>query len=156
MEEKIKGRPGERWLLWFLLLFSLFFLYQSFRIPDLKSFSSSGAFPIFVCSILTLSTIRIMLRNQKKFLQPSSGLKSEMREAKIFVFPKTIIIYIGILVIYMIILEPLHFIGSAFIFLVISMIFLKGTTLRRVFFVAAGTIAAIYLIFQTLFKVILW
>jgi len=156
MEEKMKGRPGERWLLWFLLVFSVFFLYQSFRIPDLKSFSSSGAFPIFICSILALSTIRIMLRNRKKFLQPSSGLMNEMREARIFAFPKTIVIYIGILILYMIILEPLHFIGSSFVFLVISIIFLKGTTLRGVFFVAAGTIAAIYLIFQTLFKVILW
>ena len=156
MEEKIKGRPGEPWFLWFLLAFSLFFLYQALRIPGLKSLSSSGAFPIFICSILALSTIRVMLKNRKKYSPSTSGLKEEMRAVRNFVFPQTIVIYIGILVLYMLLLQPLHFIGSAFVFLVISMIFLKGTTFRRVFLIAAGTIAGIYLIFQTLFKVILW
>jgi putative tricarboxylic transport membrane protein len=156
MEEKIGRRPGEQWFLWFLLMFSLFFLHQSFRIPGLKSFSSSGAFPIFICTVLALSTIRVMLKNRKRFRSPSAGPREELKEALAFVFPKTIIIYVGILVLYMVMLQPLHFIGSSFIFLVISMLYLKGATLRRVFFIAAGTIAAIYLIFQTLFKVILW
>ncbi|HSB04136.1 MAG TPA: tripartite tricarboxylate transporter TctB family protein [Thermodesulfobacteriota bacterium] len=154
MEERMKGRPGERILLWFLLMFSLFALLQAFRISKLESLSSPGAFPIFICAVLVQSTIWMLWKNWNRY--SSFGFKEEIGQARVFVFPKTVFIYATILILYILLLAPLHFFVSSYLFLVGSFIFLKGTSIRRSFFVAAGMLAAIYLLFQYIFKVILW
>jgi putative tricarboxylic transport membrane protein len=156
MEEKRKQRPGERWLTWFLLGFGLFALSQSIRISGFQSLSSAGAFPIFVSSVLIFSVIFIMLKNRRKTIPVSSRIKEELALARVYVFPKMIVIYMLILFGYMFLLSPLHFLGSSFVFLIVSVIYLKGTSWRYVFFTAAGMVAGIYLVFQYLFKVILW
>jgi len=154
MEEKITRRPGERILIWFNLAFGIFVLTQALRIPRLESLSSSGAFPIFVSSILILSSIRILWKNRERY--SSFRLKEELGPARLFLFPKTIFIYIIVLILYIFSLTPLHFFVSSYLFLVGSFILLKGTKVWRSFFIAAGMLGAIYLIFQYIFKVILW
>lgn len=154
MEERIKQRPGERIFIWFLLALSVFALSQALRIPGLQTLSSSGAFPIFVCLILILSSIQILWKNRDRY--SSLKLKEELGAARLFVFPRTVLIYAIILVLYIFSLSPLHFFVSSYLFLVGSFIFLKGTSIWRSFFIAVGMLAGIYLFFQYIFKVILW
>ncbi len=154
MDEKIPDRPGERLFVWFLLAFSTFALTQAFRIPGLETVSSSGAFPIFVCSILILSSIHILWKNRDRY--SLLKLKEELGAARLFVFPRTVLIYAIILVLYIFSLSPLHFFVSSYLFLVGSFIYLKGTSIWRSFLIAIGMLAGIYLFFQYIFKVILW
>lgn len=154
MEDQIKQRPGERIFIWFLLAFGLFALTQAFRIPHLENLSSSGAFPIFICSILILTSIRILWKNRERYALFT--LREELGLGRRFVFPRTVLIYTLILVLYIFSLAPLHFFASCYLFLVGSFIFLKGTSIKYTFFVAAGMLVAIYLFFQYIFKVILW
>ncbi len=154
MEEKIAARPGERIFVWFLLTLSIFALTQAIRIPGLETLSSSGAFPIFVCSVLILSSLWILWKNRKRY--SLLKLKEEVAAARPFVFPRTVLIYAIILVLYIFSLSPLHFFVSSYLFLVGSFVFLKGTSIWRSFFVAIGILAGIYVFFQYIFKVILW
>lgn len=154
MEDKMTQTPGERILLWFLVAFSIFILIQALMLPNLASLSSPGAFPIFVISVMILSILRVLWKNRTRHSTFKIG--EEFVKAIPLVFPKTVAAYTAILILYIFLLYPLHFWVSSYLFLVGSFLFLKGANIFRSFFIAAGMLAAIYLLFQYLFRVILW
>ena len=154
MPEQVPQRPGERVFLWLLLVFGIFVLLAALMIPNLENLSSSGVFPIFVGSILILTTVRVLWHNRKRY----AGMtwREEWRRIPAFALPVTVIGYAGILLLYILTTAPLHFLPSSFAFLVISFIFLKGTSPLGSVVIGAGTLAGIYVLFQTIFRVILW
>jgi hypothetical protein len=154
MEEKTQQRPGERILLWFLMAFSLFALITALMIPHLENLSSSGAFPIFITSIMLASAATILWKNRKRCAALPLG--EEIRQARPFAFPKIVIGYTAILLAYILLTAPLHFLPSTYLFLVGSFLFLKGSNLWKSLLIAAFMLAIIYVLFQTIFKVILW
>jgi len=154
MEDKITQRPGERILLWFLFGFSIFVLVQALRIPHLENLSSSGAFPIFIGLILIGSSLRVLWKNRERYAALKLG--EEFRQTGTFVFPKIVTIYTAVLILYILLLYPLHFWVSSALFLMTSFIVLKGTSIWRSLMIVAGTLIAVYLVFQYVFKVILW
>jgi len=154
MEDNITQRPGERILLWFLFAFSIFILIQAILLPNLKDLSSPGTFPIFIISVMILSILRTLWKNRTRHSTFKIG--EEFGKAIPLVFPKTVAVYAAILVLYIFLLYPLHFWVSSYLFLVGSFVFLKGAKILRSFLIAAGMLAAIYFLFQYLFRVILW
>jgi putative tricarboxylic transport membrane protein len=154
MEDKITARPGERILIWFLLLFSIFILVQAFMMPHLENLSSSGAFPIFIASIMILCTLRILWKNHARYSALKIG--EEIEKATHLVFPKTVAAYTAILILYILLLYPLHFWVSSSLFLIGSFLFLRGAKIIRSLFIAAALLTAIYFLFQYLFRVIFW
>jgi putative tricarboxylic transport membrane protein len=154
MEEKIEQRPGERILVWFILLFSIFVLIVAVRIPRLEHLSSSGVFPIFIACIMIGSAISILWKNRRRYRAMALG--EEVRLAQPFALPKVVVGYTTILALYILLTAPLHFLPSSYLFLVGSFLFLKGATLQKSFLIGAFMLAIIYGLFQTIFKVILW
>jgi hypothetical protein len=154
MTEQTEQRPGERLFLWFLLAFSVFILLTALMIPHLENLSSSGAFPIFIGSVLILSTVRVLWRNRKPYA--ALTLREECRHVCAYALPLNVVGYALILFLYILTTAPLHFLPSSFGFLVISFLFLKAASPVRSFIVAAGTLAGIYVLFHTVFRVILW
>jgi len=154
MEDKITRRPGERMLIWFLLFFGVFVFTQAVQMKGFESLSSPGAFPVFISLVMIFSSARILWKNRKQY--STLKLREELGLALSLVLPNTVLIYIIILILYIFSLTPLHFFVSSYLFLVGSFIFLKGTSIWRSFIIAAGMLGAIYLIFQYIFKVILW
>ena len=154
MEEKSRQRPGERILLWFCLVFSAFMFITAIRIPNLKNLSSSGAFPIFITSIMLVSAATILWKNRKRYAE--LALMEEFRRAQPFAMPKIVIGYTAILVVYILVTAPLHFLPSTYLFLVGSFIFLKADKIWKSFLIAAFMVAIVYVLFQTVFTVILW
>lgn len=154
MTEHTVQRPGERLFLWALLVFSAFVLIAALMIPNLENLASSGAFPIFIATILILSTVRVLWHNRKRYA--ALTWREECRQVRPFVLPMNVIGYAGILLLYVLTTAPLHFLPSSFGFLVISFLFLKGTSPARSLILAAGTLAAIYVLFHTVFRVVLW
>lgn len=156
MSTDIPYRPGERFLTWFLLALSLFFLYESFRIPNLTSYSSAGAFPIFVSSVLALSAVRILWRNRRSFSSCRLGLKEELAQTRNLALPNVVVIYLLILAAYIAVAGPLGFFISTYVFLAGSVLFLKGASPVRALLLAAAILGGVYVLFQYIFKVILW
>jgi putative tricarboxylic transport membrane protein len=154
MEEKIPQRPGERILMWFILAISLFVFIVALKIPHLEHLSSSGAFPIFITSIMIASAVRILWKNRKRYA--ALPITEEVRQARLFAVPKIVTGYTAILVLYILLTAPLHFLPSSYLFLVGSFLFLKGSNIWKSFLIAAFMLAIIFVLFQTIFKVILW
>jgi hypothetical protein len=154
MTEQTEPRPGERIFIWLLLAFGIFVLITALMIPNLVNLSSSAVFPIFIASILILTMVHVLWQNRKRYAALS--LRDECRQIPAFALPVTVIGYAFILLLYILTTAPLHFLPSSFGFLVISFIFLKGASLLRSVIIGAGTLAGIYVLFQTIFKVILW
>jgi putative tricarboxylic transport membrane protein len=154
MEEKTQQRPGERILMWFILAISLSAFIVALRIPHLEHLSSSGAFPIFITFIMIASAIRILWKNRKQYAVLT--LAEEVRQAQPFAAPKIVAGYTVILILYILLTAPLHFLPSSYLFLVGSFLFLKGSNLWKSFLIAAFMLAIIFGLFQTIFKVILW
>ncbi len=154
MSAQIPHRPGEHIFIWLLLVFGIFVLITALMIPNLENLSSSGAFPIFVGSILILTMVHVLWHNRKRYA--ASRVRDECTQVPAFVLPITVVGYAAILVLYILTTAPLHFIPSSFVFLVVSFIFLRGASPIRSMLIGAGTLAGIYILFQTIFKVILW
>lgn len=70
-------------------------------------------------------------------------------------FDRDVVILLITLTIYGFVLETLHFIPSTFLFLVGTMYLLEPKKLPLKIAVSAGTLAGLYLIFSTLFQVVL-
>lgn len=153
MENKVAYRPGERIFLWVLIVISILVLVYSLQIPH-KDLSGPGVFPIFIGAILLVSALRVLWANRN--IYRSLPLGQELRQAADFTFPRTVTVFAVILILYILLLQPLHFIASSYLFLVGSFIFLKGTTVVRAFLTGVGFLALIYFIFQYIFKVVLW
>lgn len=153
MENNIPVRPGERVFLWFLLILGILALVYSFTLPQ-ENLSSPGTFPVFISSILILSALCILWKNRK--IYQSSPLGKELALAANLAFPKMVAVFAIILILYILLIQPIHFIFSSYLFLLGSFFFLKGTTFIRSVFLAAAVLGIIYFIFQYIFKVILW
>jgi hypothetical protein len=70
-------------------------------------------------------------------------------------FDRDVVILLVTLTIYGFIVETLHFIPATFLFLVTTMYLLDPRKLPLKIAVSAGTLAVLYLIFSTLFRVVL-
>jgi hypothetical protein len=143
MEEKTVQKPGEKILIWFLLFFSIFILVQAIMIPGLKSLSSSGVFPIFISSIMIMTMLRLLWKNRAQYSTRKIG--DEFKKGIPIVFPKTVAIYAGVLILYILFLYPLHFWPSSFLFLLGSFVFLESLWA----FIAAGLLVVIYFLLVT-------
>ena len=153
MEEKLERRPGERILIWFLLALSLFVLITAWFMPR-HCLSDSGAFPLFIGSVMTLSVIRILWKERKVFASWKWG--EEIGQAKPFVFPKEVTAYIAVLVVYILVTMPLGFWVSSYLFLVGSFLMLKGAKPVNALIIGAGMLVVIWFLFQYIFRIMLW
>ena len=155
MKNKRKLRPGENLFAWLMMAFSLFVFIEACRISGFSSISSPGMYPMIASGVMVLS-MALVLRNNRKSAKPDAdGFKDEMQQAARRVLPPIFLIYTGIVVGYMLLIEPLHFLLSSLAFLMLSMIYLKGSGWLKSVMIAVGAMAGIYLVFQYVFRVVL-
>ena len=155
MKENRKLRDGENFFAWLMMAFSLFVLVQAYLISGFSSISSAGTFPMGAAAIMVVAMAMVLLVNRKLEKPDADGLKDELRLAAKQVLPKVFLVYTGVIIGYMILIQPLHFLPSSFAFLLVSMIFLKGSTVIKSLIISTLTLGCIYIVFQYFFRVIL-
>jgi putative tricarboxylic transport membrane protein len=155
VREKRKLHAAENVFTLLMLVFSVIVLILAYQISGFSSISSPGMFPMLAAVVMVISLIFLLLDNRKAENPDADGLKEELHKAAKDIFNPVFLVYIGIIIIYMLIMEPLHFLPSSFIFLLGSMIYLKGSTPLKSLFISLGTLGGIYLIFHYLFRVVL-
>ena len=138
-----------------MLAFSLFVLFLAYRISGFSSISSPGTFPMGAASVMVLSMVLILLDNRKMQKPDVADLADELRRAAGEVLSKVFLIYTAVIIVYMVLIEPLHFLTSSFVFLFVSMLYLKGSTFFKSLIIAAVSLGGIYFIFQYFFRVVL-
>jgi len=152
--EQETSRPGERILLWLLLALGVFVLVTAVASLKFENLSASGVFPVCMALVMIAATLSVLRKNRARYaaLRPAE----ECARAIPFVFPRRVAAFTGILILYLLLLEPLHFWASAFLFLVGSSVFLQGAGWLRATLIGAAMLVTIYVLFQHFFRVILW
>ena len=138
-----------------MLLFGVTALWQAWRISGFSSWSSPGAMPMIAAAAMSGSALVILrntLRMKRPEISPGSTLSRQFLRQ---VTPLPIVLFTVLIVVYMLTLEPLGFILSSFAFLVASMFALGSRRILFTIVVSAVSLAAIYVIFQTAFSVVL-
>jgi hypothetical protein len=153
MEDNAERKPGERFLMWFLAALSLFVIVVAYRM-DHSNFSATGTFPLFVGTVMLLSILRILWKERKVFA--SWKWRQELSEVKPFAFPPLVVAYTGVLILYILLLYPLHFWLASYLFLVGSFLLLKGANLLKGLMIGAVMLAVIWFLFQYIFRIVLW
>ncbi len=155
MKEKRNLREGETVFCLLLSAVSVFALYQAFRISGFSSVSSPGVFPMLSTSVMVVSLALVIFENRKLKTEGVKGFVDELRIAGRRVLPRVILIYTGIILLYMITIEPIHFLASSFLFMLASIMVLKGGGFIKSLLITITMLASIYVIFHFFFRVVL-
>lgn len=138
-----------------VVLISAFMLWSSFGISGFKSYTSAGSFPLaasftmLVCALIALAQT---VRAPREPAAPGESLRSQfMRQ----IAPGVVVWTTLAIVAYMASLERLGFVVASYLFLLVSMWILGSRRLLLNIIVSAGVLAAIYVVFQTIFAVVL-
>lgn len=148
-------RPGENVFCALMLVLSLFILIMAYMISGLSSISSPGTFPM-AAGLVMVGSMCLVLFGHRKLQKPEvENFKEELKLAAHTVLPVKFVLYTAIIIGYMLILQPLHFLPSSFIFMVVSMMVLRGSGFVKSLLISAGTLACVYIIFQFFFRVVM-
>ena len=155
MSDNRKLRAGENFFAWMMLALSGFILVQAYMISGFSGIDSAGTFPMGAAAIMVVSMVMVLLKNRNLEKPEADGFKAELHVAAQEVLPKVFLVYAGIIIGYMVLIKPLHFLPSSFAFLLISMIYLKGSNILKSSIISTVMLASIYIIFQYFFRVVL-
>lgn len=137
-----------------LVLFSLTALHQAYGISSFRSISSPGAMPMFAASIMLLASLTILV---KSVVSESTGQTEAVRHTPFFssALPLRLVLLIGLIALYLFFLPRLGFMVSSAFFLWVSFTYLWRCGLVRATSITGLSLIIIYLVFRTLFKVVL-
>lgn len=148
--------PGEKAFGYILFLFSLFLFYESYKIAGFSSISSAGGWPMAASAVMVVCSLLIIGRNRRMpQVEVTGALHALRRFGKEILPPHPLLGYVAIIVAYMLALEPIGFNVSSFLFLLASFWYLHRKGLVLALALSLGSVAAIYVTFQVIFRVIL-
>jgi putative tricarboxylic transport membrane protein len=138
-----------------LVVFSGFLLWTAYGISGFASLSSAGAFPMLAAAVLLLTGLVNLVQALKS--RPTERQPGESALAKFAreVTPSVIVGFTLVIAAYMLLLDRLGFLVSSYLFLVASMRLLGGRRWGLYLVVAAVSLGAIYIVFETAFSVVL-
>ncbi len=139
------------------MMLVLFIICVALFVDSLKSegvfqghSAGPGSIPQMVGGALILMIIGLAIQFARKGYK--EGTFADLMH---HLFDREVVILLVNLTIYGFILETLHFFPATFLFLVSTMYLLEPKKLLLKIVVSAGTLAVLYLIFSTLFRVVL-
>jgi putative tricarboxylic transport membrane protein len=143
---------GEYKMLALLLIICGALFYDSLRSPGLFQGVSSGpgSIPQLVAGALVLMVIALAIQCFRRGYKEGTWA-----ETVHYLFDKEVVILLSTLVVYGLVIETIHFVPATFLFLVATMYLLERKQLWLKVAVSAGTVGVLYLIFSTLFQVVL-
>ena len=134
-----------------LLLFSLFVFYQAYVISGFGGLSTAGAVPMAAAAVMIVCAVLVVIENHRHARRASSEAALPARR----VLPRDILVFVALIGLFTLALEPLGFLVSAFVFLVASIHYLHRGAALFTLAVSAAALAVIYVVFRLLFLVVL-
>jgi putative tricarboxylic transport membrane protein len=148
MQSKTPRRPGELVFNLFVIAASLFLFYSAYGIAGFDALSSAGAIPMTTTALMTLCGLLILRENLRK--SPNTAEKIERD-----ILPMPVIVTILAITAYALLLKPLGFIPTSFLFLLGLMKLFSARSWAFSIAAAAGSVALIYVIFRLIFTVLM-
>ncbi len=147
--------PGELAFSIVLVAFSLFMLWQAYSISKFESFTSAGAFPMFAAAVMLISGLIAAAQTVRMTPAPAAAGESVWRQFVRQITPAMLVQFVIAIATYMFMLERAGFVLSSYLFLVVSMGLLGSRKWFLNLWVSALSLGGVYLIFQTIFSVVL-
>jgi hypothetical protein len=144
--EHRRKRRGEDVFGLIMVVFSVGLFWQAHAIAGFSALSSPGAFPMAAAAMMVIGSLIVAYGN----------LKNTAARDDTPILPATVAIFTGLVIAYALLLSPLGFLPSSFLFLFAGMrlLYPRGGWLRSGV-IALGALVAIYVIFRLVFQVIL-
>ncbi|MDP9941938.1 tripartite tricarboxylate transporter TctB family protein [Ectopseudomonas alcaliphila] len=155
MNKTDKILVGERTFCVLLLLASLVVFYLAYQISGFSSVNSPGAFPIGVALVMILSAVKIAVELIGKAKPDCNGWLDAFRQFRNTHFPKRTLVFGLLAVAYLAAIQWVSFYVSTFLFLVLSIVYLRGGRVLNAILIAAVLLVLIYLLFSLAFSVYL-
>lgn len=155
MSESKKRLPGELTFNCVLLLGSLYLLFQAYGISKFESITSAGFFPMLSALVMVLTAGAVVVgttRSRPVELEAGESLPQSFARR---ITPAVFLRFAGVVLAFMLLLPKLGFVLASFVFLLVSMRLLGSRRWGFNVLLSAISLAAVYLIFQTVFSVIL-
>ncbi|TBU74513.1 tripartite tricarboxylate transporter TctB family protein [Phytopseudomonas daroniae] len=146
---------GERAFCLALLLASLFILVQAYAIAGLSSISSPGAFPLGISLILVVSATRVLFALRHKQPAACGGWLDTLRQFCHLHFPRRVLVFILLATVYLAAIQWASFYVSTFVFLLLSIAYLRNGRLMGALLTSVLSVLLIYLLFTLAFSVYL-
>lgn len=146
-------RPkGEYKMMAILLIICSALFYDSLRSEGIFQGQNAGpgSIPQLVSGLLLLMIIGLAMQFLKKNYKEGS-----FGDLVHHLFNREVVILLTTIIIYGLVVETIHFVPATFLFLVSTMYLLEPKKLLLKVGVSAGTLGVLYLIFSTLFQVVL-
>lgn len=155
MSETPRRQPGELVFTLALLAGSVFLLWQAFGISRFDSITSAGVFPMAAAAVMAISSVVVLVRAlRQRPAEPEHG-ESMARLFARRMMPRVLLGFVLAITAYMLLLQPLGFLLASYLFLVVSMGLLGSRRWGLNLLVSALSLGAIYLVFETVFSVVL-
>ena len=156
MNQTDKMLVGERTFCVLLLVFSLVIFYLAYQISGFSSVNSPGAFPLGVALVMILSAVKISTELIGKAKPDCSGWLNAFRQFRSTHFPKRTLVFGLLAVTYLAAIQWVSFYISTFLFLVLSIVYLRGgKRVLNAVMIAGVLLVMIYLLFSLAFSVYL-
>lgn len=148
MQTKTTRRPGEVVFIIVILAASLFLLFSAYGISGFESLSSAGAVPMVTTGAMVVCGVLILVDALRK----SPAADETVAQS---ILPPMVIVTILAIAAYALLLKPVGFIPTSFLFLLGLMKVYSRRSLGFCIATAAGSVAAIYIIFRLIFSVLM-
>ncbi|RIX97984.1 tripartite tricarboxylate transporter TctB family protein [Aureimonas flava] len=143
-----KRRPGERAFTVVLFLGSLFLLWSAYGISGFEALSSPGAVPMATTFVMAVTLGIVLVKTARRPRDTAERLGRE-------VLPPLVVVFAVLLLLYAVALEPLGFLPTSFLFLLVSIRILSKRSILHAALVALLSLALIYVLFRIVFTVLI-
>ncbi|MDP3487984.1 MAG: tripartite tricarboxylate transporter TctB family protein [Bacillota bacterium] len=144
-------KPGELYFVMFLIIVTVAFLAESFKLPGLQN-GNVGA-PGVIPQVVTTTVLLLLC------MVGFSLLRKEKRPAVTavlgFLFSTEVVVLLSLITLYAFVLELLRFEITSMLFLWVAMYFLERKQPVKKLLISAGTVGVIVLVFGYAFRVVL-
>ncbi len=145
--------PGELTFMVLAVAISAFMLWAAYGISQFESISSPGVFPMLCAALLLITGLMSLVKTAKARLQLESETFFQHFVRKLA--PLQLVLFTALIVAYALTLEILGFLLGSYLFLLLSMQVLGSKRFGLNLLVSAVVLAAIFVVFQTAFSVVL-
>ncbi|MEN8833942.1 tripartite tricarboxylate transporter TctB family protein [Pacificibacter sp.] len=141
-------KPGELAFAGFLVGASLLLLWSAYGISGFESLSAPGAIPLATTATMVVTSIIIL----KRAFATKAALGGSFFGT---VFPVRIALIVGLLLAYAVALQPLGFLPTSALFLVLTIKYLSNRSWVFSMTIGLVSLICIYLVFRIVFTVLM-
>lgn len=148
MHDKNSRLPGERIFAVLMAVISLIAVLSAYGISGFEALSSPGAFPLAVSAVMLIASAIIVAQS---FRLPKSMTVTSLGT----ILPWRVLFMIVMVVLYALVVQPLGFLPTSFLFVFLSIQVLGGGNVLRNIGYTALSLVLIYAVFRLIFSVLM-